>query len=250
MVGERRLHGMNDALFPYLAFWIPGMVFFAIEIIRPARPLQYRSVFVKDLVALGMFNIFFLLAVNITDRIPIPNYAPAKILALPLFVKLILFYVVEDFGLYWVHRIMHTGPVWRVHKWHHSPRYMYWLAGIRTTIPHIILFNLTYVVALPILHSAPSVIFFAIGFEHMMRNNWMHMNVVWRSNWLEWVFVTPRYHHIHHSDDPRHYMANFGSLFTFWDRIFGTYVNPEEVKQEISFGIGERTNPVRLILGV
>lgn len=241
---------MRDALFPYLLFWIPGLLFFAIEIIRPARPLQYRSVFLKDLVSLGMYNIFFLLAVNITDRIPIPNYASANILTLPLFVKLILFYVVEDFGLYWVHRIMHTGPVWRVHKWHHSPRYMYWLAGVRTTIPHIIFFNLTYVVALPILHAAPSWIFFAISVEHTLRNNWMHMNVVWRSSWLEWIFVTPRYHHIHHSDNPRHYMSNFGSLFTFWDRIFGTYLNPEEVKQEITFGIGEQPNPVRLILGV
>lgn len=240
---------MSDALFPYLVFWIPGLLFFAIEIIRPARTIQYRSVFLKDLVSLGMYNIFFLLAVNITDRIPIPNYASA-ILVLPLFVKLMLFYLVEDFGLYWVHRIMHTGTVWRVHKWHHSPRYMYWLAGVRTTIPHILFFNLTYVVALPILHSVPSWVFFAISVEHMLRNNWMHMNVVWRSNWLEWVFVTPRYHHIHHSDDPQHYTSNFGSLFTFWDRIFGTYLNPEEVKKEISFGIGERPNPARLILGV
>ncbi|MEX0830524.1 MAG: sterol desaturase family protein [Nitrospirales bacterium] len=241
---------MSDALFPYLLFWIAGLLFFAIEIIRPARPLQYRSVLLKDLVSLGMYNIFFLLAVNITDRIPIPNYASATLLTLPLFIKLILFYVVEDFGLYWVHRIMHTGPVWRVHKWHHSPRYMYWLAGVRTTIPHIIFFNLTYVVALPLLHAAPSWIFFAISVEHVLRNNWMHMNVVWRSRWLEWIFVTPRYHHIHHSDDPRHYTSNFGSLFTFWDRIFGTYLNPEDVKQEITFGIGERPNPVRLILGV
>ena len=240
---------MNDALFPYLLFWITGLLFFAIELIRPARPLQYRSVFLKDLVALGMYDIFFLVAVNLTDRIPIPNYASA-ILELPLFVKLILFYLVEDFGLYWVHRVMHTGPVWRVHKWHHSPKYMYWLAGYRTTLPHNILFNLSFVVALPILHSAPSWILLAVGVEHMFRNNWMHMNVVWRSGWLEWIIVTPRYHHIHHSDDPRHYTSNFGSLFTFWDRIFGTYLNPEEIKEEISFGIGERPNPVRLILGV
>ncbi len=241
---------MSDALFPYLVFWIPGLLFFAVEIIRPARPLQYRRVIVKDLVALGMYNIFFLLAVNITDRIPIPQYASANILTLPLLIKLILFYIVEDFGLYWVHRIMHTGYVWRVHKWHHSPQHMYWLAGIRTTIPHIMLFNLTYVIALPILHSVPPVIFFAISVEHILRNNWMHMNVVWRSRWLEWIFVTPRYHHIHHSNDPGHYMSNFGSLFTVWDRMFGTYLNPEEVKQEISFGIDQRTNPVRLILGV
>ncbi len=241
---------MSEALFPYLVFWIPGLLFFAIEIIRPARVIQYRSVFVKDLVALGMYNIFFMVTVYITDRIPIPKYFPAEILALPLIAKLVLFYIVEDFVLYWVHRIMHTGPVWRTHKWHHSPQYMYWLAGVRTTIPHIFLFNLAYIVALPILHPVPPWLIFAISFEHTLRNNWMHMNIAWKSSWLEWIIVTPRYHHIHHSRDPRHYTSNFGSLFTFWDRIFGTYLNPEEVKGEISFGIRERTNPVRLILGV
>ena len=204
---------MNDALFPYLLFWTVGLLFFAIELIRPARTLQYRSVFLRDLVALGIYDVFFLVGMNITDRIPIPNYA-SSIMDMPLPVLLILFYVVEDFGLYWVHRVMHTKSVWRVHKWHHSPKYMYWLAGYRTTIPHIIFFNLAYVVALPIVHQVPPWVIVAIGAEHLLRNNWMHMNVAWKSSWLEWVVVTPRYHHIHHSDDPQHYTSNFGSLFT------------------------------------
>lgn len=84
----------------------------------------------------------------------------------------------------------------------------------------------------------------------MLLNDWMHMNVSWRSNWLEWIMVTPRYHHIHHSDDPAYYNANFGVTFTIWDRIFGTYVDPEAVKQPISFGIGEQVPLVRLIAGV
>ena len=87
--------------------------------------------------------------------------------------------------------------------------------------------------------------------EHVFRNDWQHMNVTWRSKWwLEWIFVTPRYHQIHHSDNPNHYMYNLGSLFTIWDSIFGTYFNPKELKQELSFGIGERVHPVRLILGI
>jgi sterol desaturase/sphingolipid hydroxylase (fatty acid hydroxylase superfamily) len=79
----------------------------------------------------------------------------------------------------------------------------------------------------------------------------MHMNDTWRSNWLEWIFVTPRYHHIHHSDDPQYYMTNMASLFTVWDRVFGTYVDPDKVaKTTLSFGTGEKENPVRLVLGV
>jgi sterol desaturase/sphingolipid hydroxylase (fatty acid hydroxylase superfamily) len=161
-----------------------------------------------------------------------------------------LFYIAEDFGLYWVHRLMHTRAVWPVHRWHHSPTSLYWLAGIRATIPHIALFNLTYVVALPLLHDASGWAFQLIMVEHIVRNNWMHLNVTWKSSWLEWVFVTPRYHHIHHSSDPAHQLKNLGALLTVWDRMFGTYYNPDELTRELSFGLGERVNPVRLLIGL
>jgi hypothetical protein len=36
------------------------------------------------------------------------------------------------------------------------------------------------------------------------------------------VFVTPQYHRIHHSIEPRHQDKNFGNLLTVWDRMFGT----------------------------
>ena len=78
----------------------------------------------------------------------------------------------------------------------------------------------------------------------------MHLNVSWRLRWLEWIFVTPRYHHIHHSDNPAHHTANLGAVLTIWDRLFGTYVDPDEVTHDISFGLKEPVAPARLILGV
>jgi UDP-glucose/GDP-mannose dehydrogenase family, NAD binding domain len=62
--------------------------------------------------------------------------------------------------------------------------------------------------------------------------------------------VNPRYHHIHHSDRPEHYVANLAALFTVWDRMFGTYVNPGALRRELSFGINEEVSPIRLSMGV
>lgn len=169
---------------------------------------------------------------------------------LPLIGKVCLFYLLSDFGSYWMHRLMHTRYVWRIHKWHHSPTYMYWLAGIRATFPQQVLFNIPVAIVWPLLNLAPSWLYLAVLAETFLRNDWTHMNVTWRSNWLEWVFITPRYHYIHHSDNPRHYNANLGSLLTIWDRLFGTYVNPEEINKEISLGTGERDSPIRLALGI
>jgi sterol desaturase/sphingolipid hydroxylase (fatty acid hydroxylase superfamily) len=241
---------VNPYLRGFLVFWALGLLAFAAEYCFPAKQVPYRSVFFRDLIALGVYNLSFALVVPFTDRIPIPNYAPASLLKLPLAYKLLLFYLVEDFGLYWVHRLMHTKHLWRTHKWHHYPNYMYWLAGIRTSIPHIVMFNFTFIAARPLLAGAPVWLFQLIAFEHILRNNWMHMNVSWKSQWLEYLVVTPRYHHVHHSDNPAHYRSNLGSLLTVWDRMFGTYYNPSELKQALRFGIGERVAPVRLVLGV
>ncbi len=181
-------------------------------------------------------------------RMPLP--LPQAVTDLPFAARVVLYYVMADFGLYWVHRLLHTKPLWRTHKWHHSPTYMYWLAGIRGSLPQQIVFTLPVMAAFPLLDLAPAWLLILIPYEAVVRNNWMHMNVTWRSNWLEWLIVTPRYHHIHHSDDPRHYTSNLGSLLNLWDRMFGTYLNPEDLDDEISFGIGEETRPVRFALGI
>jgi sterol desaturase/sphingolipid hydroxylase (fatty acid hydroxylase superfamily) len=85
-------------------------------------------------------------------------------------------------------------------------------------------------------------------------NHWMHAN--WRfknrnlERWLEKIIITPASHHIHHSTAREHLNRNFGSKFSIWDRMFGTYVDPDDVEGPIEFGIPEKVNPVRLIIGV
>ena len=44
-------------------------------------------------------------------------------------------------------------------------------------------------------------------------------------------------HHIHHSADPRHHMANMGNIFSLWDRLFGTYIDPDTITNDLPFGI-------------
>jgi hypothetical protein len=89
---------MNKFLFPYLEFWSLGLLAFAAEWFFPHRRVAYRSVLLRDLVALGVYSLSFALVVRFTDRVPIPNYAPASLAEIPIVFKLLLFYIVEDFG--------------------------------------------------------------------------------------------------------------------------------------------------------
>jgi len=222
-----------------------------IELLRPTRKVSYLKVILYDVTVFTVFQHVIVPAAGYIDGwIAVRPHLPDTILQMPLLLRLLCYFLIADFGHYWIHRFMHQKYVWRIHKWHHAPTYMYWLAGSRATIPQQVLVNLPYTFAYSFLDPSPWWLGLAIGMFGGLQNDWMHLNVTWRSNWLEWFVVTPRYHHIHHSDKPEHYMANLAALFTIWDRLFGTYVDPDEVKEELSFGIGEEVPLARLVIGV
>lgn len=238
--------------FIYFVFALRAVIFTTLEKLRPARPHLCWPTLRNDLVSVAAnFWIIFPLAVYLTRYVPGYRQYPFSLAALPVSVRVALYLVIADFGYYWVHRLMHTPYAWRVHMWHHSPRNLYWLAGMRASLPQQYLVNIPYVLVSPLIGPAEWWVYVAIATHVGFKNDWQHMNVAWRSNWLEWVFVTPRYHQIHHSANPKHYVANFGDLLTIWDRLFGTYVDPDTVRgAELSFGIDSEEPTARLVLGV
>jgi sterol desaturase/sphingolipid hydroxylase (fatty acid hydroxylase superfamily) len=110
--------------------------------------------------------------------------------------------------------------------------------------------NLPYIAAGAFLALSPWWIFWALLLKATIENDFMHLNMRVGNRWLERIIVTPRYHHIHHSDNPEHYNNNLAALFTIWDRLFGTYLDPEKVPRNLTFGIGESVPAVRLVVGL
>jgi sterol desaturase/sphingolipid hydroxylase (fatty acid hydroxylase superfamily) len=217
-----------------------------------ARQVPYGRVALTDFGA-ELFHVFFVIPVVLFlfDRLFVNYSFPPFLQDIPIAARVVLFMLLWDFGYYWMHRLMHTETLWRTHKWHHSPTYMYWLAGCRSTIQHEFLVDVPFILAIPVLSPAPWWVFTALVIWDILTTDWMHLNVPWGSRRLEWLIVTPRYHHIHHSSNPAHYDKNLGDFLTIWDRLFGTYLDPDGLEEkDLSFGLGETPNPVRLIAGV
>jgi sterol desaturase/sphingolipid hydroxylase (fatty acid hydroxylase superfamily) len=243
------------------AFWISylGIIVYVgfgaactlAELVWPARKLRYGKALPLDAVAFAFYQLaVFPAAVWVSDPVTGVVHMPAAVLAVPLAIRLVALYLIADLGSYWMHRLMHTRHVWRVHRWHHSSTRVYWLSGVRSTIPQQVLFNLPFALAVPILAGAPLSLFLGIVVEGVVQNHWMHMNVGWGARWLEWVLVTPRYHHIHHSADAQQHDGNYGALFAIWDHLFGTYLDPDAVTPR-AFGTGEKQrDPVLLMIGI
>ncbi|MCU4117810.1 sterol desaturase family protein [Variovorax sp. N23] len=242
----------NPLIFNGLLFVALVLVFGLAERRWRARPIPWRSVLVADIAATLFYVVIVAQAAQFLNRwIAVRGPWPALLGEWPLWARLVLYLVVADFGAYWIHRLVHLRPFWRVHRWHHLPTRMYWLAGTRSSILQQTLFNLPYIFASPLLDVSPWWIASGLFALMAVTNSWMHMNVRWQLGWLDWFLVTPRSHEIHHSDRPEHYQSNFGVLLSVWDRLFGTFCSPRQVDASaLRFGISDKVPLARLTIGL
>jgi sterol desaturase/sphingolipid hydroxylase (fatty acid hydroxylase superfamily) len=54
----------------------------------------------------------------------------------------------------------------------------------------------------------------------------IHADLPWSYGRLGNIFVSPVMHRWHHSNDPAAYQTNFATVFSIFDRMFGTYRVP------------------------
>ncbi|VVE59162.1 C-5 sterol desaturase [Pandoraea anapnoica] len=138
--------------------------------------------------------------------------------------QLLLCMLVADMMEYLVHRAYHEVPIlWRFHAVHHSVRSMDWLAGSRQHILEVVATRVAVLGPLFVIGFSKSVVdvyIIIVGFQAVFN----HTNV--RLPWgpLKYVFVTPDFHHWHHSSEDEAIDKNYAAHFAFIDRIFGTAV--------------------------
>lgn len=222
-----------------------------IEWRHPAYQVNQRAVLLADVITMA---VLLLITIPLIDalyyRLSVQTWLPLHLGTWPLAVRVLLFIVLADLGHYWVHRLMHTPLLWRVHRWHHSPTHTGWLSGSRESVLDRLLVNFPYFFFTPVIGQAPWWVWTGLLFLAGLRNDWMHLNVRWGWRWLEWLFVTPRYHHIHHSLDTAHHASNLSVFFSCWDRLFGTHHDPEGTQGRLAFGTGEKVSRLRLFIGL
>jgi sterol desaturase/sphingolipid hydroxylase (fatty acid hydroxylase superfamily) len=66
----------------------------------------------------------------------------------------------------------------------------------------------------------------------------------WLDNVLVWVLCTPDMHRVHHHYRQPYSDTNYGNIFSFWDRIFGTYVSVNNEK--LKYGVDTYMHPAEV----
>jgi sterol desaturase/sphingolipid hydroxylase (fatty acid hydroxylase superfamily) len=160
--------------------------------------------------------------------------------------------VLADFGAYWAHRALHTRWLWPTHAWHHSPKHLYWLSGLRGSPIHLLVLFAPYYVAFLIFPTPDAAIVSgAILVLDVSNQHYIHSNLKLPcARQLEWLFVTPRFHFVHHSAELSVANRNYGFIFSVWDRLFGTYLDPARVPLDDPLGLSYEISGWRLVLGL
>ena len=67
----------------------------------------------------------------------------------------------------------------------------------------------------------------------------MHTELINKMGWLEYIFVTPSHHRVHHGSNPKYLDKNMGMFLIVWDKLFGTFQPelPAEKYQPIKYGL-------------
>lgn len=152
-----------------------------------------------------------------------------------------------DFARYWAHRLAHEQRFWWAsHVTHHSSDHY------NLTVS----FRLCWVDQIKLVFFIPVI---AIGFDPMMffivhqigilYQFWQHSDLIPPlPKFIENIFVTPTNHKVHHGKNPSYIDVNYGSMFIFWDKLFGTYKEPgEKPEWGITQPLSSTTNPFYLV---
>lgn len=139
----------------------------------------------------------------------------------------ILLILVTDFVWYWYHRLGHeVNFFWAAHIVHHQSEEFNFTVAARITVFQALTRNVFWCV-IPLLGFHPNMVI-TILVIHGAYSFFTHTQLIGKLGWLEHILITPSLHGVHHASDDKYLDKNYGDVFTFWDKLFGTFQKEEE----------------------
>ncbi|OSZ67043.1 hypothetical protein CAP39_11365 [Sphingomonas sp. IBVSS1] len=176
-----------------------------------------------------------------------PQLPAGAITALPFWGQLLLFSILYDFTEYWVHRALHTGPLWPIHAIHHSDTAVNGFTTLRVHLFEPFLVRLAVIFTMG-WAGIPAEVKGAGLAISLMHNCYVHFDLDWDHGPLRWLIASPRFHRLHHVDHPSVHHRNLANIFPVWDIMFGTWAGTGRVQGD--FGAAKSGVPDRDFLAL
>lgn len=222
-------------------YWLLGLSLFVflLEIIIPWRknqPVFRKGFWLDAFYILFNFFLFSLIGYNALSNVGVElfndflavfninNIVAVEVDNLPIWVQLLIMFVMADFLQWNVHRMLHRIPwLWKFHKVHHSVKEMGFAAQFRFHFMETIVYKSLQYIPLAMIGFGIEQ-FFIIHMFSVFVGHLNHANLDWSYGKLGFIFNNPRMHIWHHAKElPRQhkYGMNFGLTLSIWDYIFG-----------------------------
>lgn len=168
----------------------------------------------------------------------------------------LILWIVSDFTRFLLHWLLHKVPfLWKIHEVHHSAEVLTPITQYRMHPIEMILFYFRGIFVIGIvsgiyLYYFPFVMVeegymmvFGVNIFRFLflfiGSNLRHSQVpVKFPAFIEFIFISPYQHQIHHSKDQKHFDKNFGSHLAIWDWLFRSLIRSKDVKK-VEYGIPE-----------
>jgi len=141
----------------------------------------------------------------------------------PLWLAVLLAFIVQDFSGYWMHRLSHRVNIfWNRHVIHHSSEEFNLSCALRQSISEV--FKFSAILMFPAaLFGIPANIFIILAPIHLFMQFWYHTRLINKMGILEYIIVTPSHHRVHHAINPEYLDKNYSQIFIIWDKLFNTF---------------------------
>jgi sterol desaturase/sphingolipid hydroxylase (fatty acid hydroxylase superfamily) len=221
-----------------------SLVVWSLELLFPWRKEQkaFRKDFWLD--AFYMFFNFFLFAIALGGLwavfgaagkamgITAKSLAIVQLDSLPMWLQLLVFFIVLDFVQWFTHILLHRFDfLWQFHKVHHSVEEMGFAAHLRYHWMENILYKPLKTVGVMVLGGFEPSMAYVVHFAALTIGHLNHANIHITWGPLRYLLNNPVMHLWHHArylPENRRYGVNFGISLSLWDYLFRTNYIPKD----------------------
>ena len=128
-----------------------------------------------------------------------------------------------DFASYWNHRLNHSiNFFWNQHVIHHSSQEFNLACALRQSISNLLGYGAIFLIPAAFF-GVPHKVISLLAPLHLFGQFWYHTKHIGKLGFLEYIFVTPSQHRVHHAINKEYIDKNLSAIFCIWDRLFGTF---------------------------
>lgn len=218
-----------------MAILVGGLlVFWIIEGAIPLLPLRYKKTKLRHAVVNFYFTIIHLvihtllaiLIVALSDWCKEANFGLVYWLNANVLATVVIGVLALDFSSWLVHFVMHKSRLlWRFHLVHHSDNNVDVTTGLRHH-PGDSLLRGVFFLLLIFVSGAPMYSVMIYQTLVVLATAFTHANISLPrrlDSALSYLLVSPNMHKVHHHWKQPYTDSNYGAVFSFWDRLLGTY---------------------------